>query len=434
MLFFYPEKLDSGRLRHALVRVLGDFSQYAGKLLPEGTTLQIQHGGRAVSFESVESNNQLNEVASELRATGRCRELEPKASTLRVALARERTLLVRLTSLRDGCVLGVGWNHAVGDMQSTMLLMRAWASAYAGRMHEKPLMLTDRDAYYRAVLPDDPRARSVVRRLDLRSGISARLQLLRPAVQVRAEFSNAELRALQEAASASTRVSRNDALCSHVYAVLRRLSPMPHQTNLCLVVNFRKRLDLPEHVIGNMTSLIAQPVRRHHSAAHVAAGLRRKLDEYAEKHVHYHPTARAHRACTTHTQRLRLTSRQFRLGSGDIFITNWNGFGAYDLEFGESRPVYFHPMILGPQLPQWFMIIYELPDDGLAVTVALPKSIARRWTSREGQSLLHTAPIAVARERRALNLGVITRSIPQQVIAHRGLDHLDSPPCFLPSR
>jgi hypothetical protein len=38
-------------------------------------------------------------------------------------------LTVRVTRLSDGgMVLGCSWHHAVGDMHSFMLLMRAWSA------------------------------------------------------------------------------------------------------------------------------------------------------------------------------------------------------------------------------------------------------------------------------------------------------------------
>jgi hypothetical protein len=400
MLLFYPSKLDAARLRGSLSQVLSDFPEYASKLRVSATALQIRHGAGPAVFECAQLDSTLADVMAVLRAHKRYAALEPAVRVLGVLLTLEPTLLIRLTELRDGCVLAVGWNHAIGDMHSTMLLLRAWADAYAGRPYQKPIHVYDRDAYLRAVLPDSRAVRSVARRTSLVSSIAQRLPLFQAGTQVHAELSKTQLETWRAALSGNQPISRNDALCAHVYAVLRRLSHAPQQTNLCLVVNFRKRLGLPDRLIGNMTSLIAQPVRKHHSAAQVAAGLRKRLDEYADKHVYYHPTARVFRACERVSQRLLLVSRQFRPGSGDIFITNWDNFGVYDLTFDGSPLELCHPTTLGTQLPQWFMIVYELPrGQGLGVTLALPKAVARRWQSQEGQALLHGIPYAPTRGR-----------------------------------
>ncbi|HTU61709.1 MAG TPA: acyltransferase [Polyangiales bacterium] len=403
MLFFYAEQLDAERLRHALSRVLNDFSPFAGKLVVRSSSLQIEHGAAPALFETAQRDKSLAQLTAELRSHGRCRELEPQISILRLLLAREPMLLVRLTQLHDGSVLGIGWNHAVGDMHSTMLLMRAWADAYAGRAHKKPILVTERDAYMRSVLPNPLAVRPSARRARILPALAQRFELIRPSVRVHTEYSNSELLALQRALSSggarSKMVSRNDALCAHVYTVLKRLSLTSRQTNLCLVVNFRKRIGLPDHIVGNMTSLVSQPVRKQYSASRIAAGLRRKLNEYANTQVNYHPTSRVFYACSRTSQRVRLVSRQFRAGSGDIFITNWDNFGAYDLAFDKARPELFRPIVLGSaQLPQWFMIVYELPrGQGLAVTVGLPKAVAKRWQSAEGQALLHTLPLEPVR-------------------------------------
>jgi hypothetical protein len=128
-------------------------------------------------------------------------------------------------------------------------------------------------------------------------------------------------------------------------------------------------------IVGSQTSLLSADCR----------GLAQEADEHADRHVNYHPTARVHHACSSNSQRLRLISRQFRPSSGDIFITNWNGVGAYDLAFADGPPSYFHPIILGDmQLPQWFIIIYELPcASGSAVTIGLPRTVARQRPGKQ---------------------------------------------------
>jgi hypothetical protein len=390
MLYVYPEKLDATRLRQTLAQVLDDFPEYASELVASTMRLRLLHGASPAKFETASLDRTVAELREQLR-NGRCRELEPAVSTLKIARAREATLLIKLTEARDGCVLAMGWNHAVGDMHSTMLLLRAWADAYAGRIYHKPMRVTDRDVYLRSVIPNPSAGCSVARRASVFNAIATRLELLRPATQVLTEFSITELSALQHTLGGPKRVTQNDALCAHVYSVLRKLSGATQPSNLCLVVNYRKRLGLPNHIIGNMTSLLSVPVRSQETAGHTAAAIRGSLGEYANKHVSYHPTISELRACTRPLERLRLVNKQFDPGSGDILISNWNSFGTTSLSFGSARAVAFHPICLGSaQLPQWFMLVYELPrSQGVAVAIGLPKELARRWSSVEGQALLH---------------------------------------------
>lgn len=388
MLFFYSGKLDATKLRATLARVLDDFAQYAGKFDATLVRLQIHHGQAPVVFEETQEEMSLQQAMAESRA-GRSKQLEPGISLLRVWLAREAGLVVRFTQLSDGCVLSVGWNHAIGDMHSTMLLLQAWAAAYSGKLHEKPLHVTDRDAYFRATLPNTGMARAAAGRADVKSALVARYRLLRSGTRVGIGYSFAELSALRHALSLRESVTLNDALCAHICSVLRELSGATNPTRLCLVVNYRKRLGLPEQLVGNMTTLVCQTIDELDSPAQIAAGLRQSLRDYATKHVNYHATLRVYRATQQAHERMRLVSRQFDPGSGDVFVTNWNNFGMYELAFDEHKPELCQPATLGLQLPQWFMIVHELPNcEGLHVTVGLPRTLAERWCSAEGQALL----------------------------------------------
>ena len=399
MLFLYEDKPDRLRLMAALARVLDDFPQYAGKLVASGVRLQIQHGGGAVAFEHARSDEALDALSAALNA-GHARSLEPAVSKLRIAATREAPLAIKFTELRDGCALAVVWNHAVGDMHSTMLLMRAWADAYAGRVWEKPIVLTDRDAYLRSVMPDPGMVRSAARRASLPLAIALRLAYLRRAVRVSVEYSWAQLAAIHQALNIGRPITLNDAVSAHVYTVLRRLAGATEPTNLCLVVNFRKRVGLSSRLIGNMTSLLSQPVDELDTPAQIAASVRDGLEQYASKHANYQATMRVFDAHLSVSQRGSLISRQFS-PFGDIMITNWNGFGVYDLAFERAQPVLFRPIVRGvTELPQWVLIVYELPRSrGLALTVGLPPSLAERWSSPEGQALLRRPPSRPANQR-----------------------------------
>jgi hypothetical protein len=325
-------------------------------------------------------------------------------SRLKIGRAKEAALVVKLTEVREGTVVAVGWNHAVGDMHSTMLLLRAWADACAGRPYETPAIVTDRDAFLRSVLPNPGKVRSGTRRTGWFSAMNWRMSLFLPSKPVSAEFTWQQLSALQAGFDPRKRITQNDALCAHVYTVLRRLSGATEPTNLCLVVNFRKRLGLSERLIGNMTSLLSVAVDELDAPAQVAAGIRDGLEQFATKHLNYHATMRVFDSACSASERLRLISRQFAPGTGDIFITNWNSFGAYSLSFGATKPLLAQPVLLAATLPQWFMIVYSLPESkGLGITVGLPPWVAKRWASAEAEALLHPADVAAVESLRARN-------------------------------
>ena len=78
---------------------------------------------------------------------------------------------VRVTHLADDATaIGFSWHHAVGDMQTLMHFMNAWAAAAAGEPLAEPLIVEDRAAYLDEHLPADgarrargalPRARGI---------------------------------------------------------------------------------------------------------------------------------------------------------------------------------------------------------------------------------------------------------------------------------
>jgi hypothetical protein len=271
--------------------------------------------------------------------------------------------------------------------------MRAWADAYAGRVWEKPIVVTDRDAYLRSVMPDSHAVRSAVRCTNLPAAIALRLAYLRRAIRVSVEYSWAQLDAIHQALDCGQPITINDAISAHVYTVLRRLAGATEPANLCLVVNFRKRVGLSSRLIGNMTSLFSQPVDELDTPAQIAASVRAGLEQYASKHANYQATMRVFDAHPSVRERASLIGRQFS-PFGDIMVTSWNGFDVYELRFDGSAPVLFRPIVRGlTELAPWVLIVYELPQSrGLALTVGLPPALAERWSSPEGQALLRRPP------------------------------------------
>jgi hypothetical protein len=390
MVLFYRRKLDVDKLEQALARVLTDFPLYAGTLRVTAERLTVEHGTCPAQFEVVHTDRTLDELMNDVRA-GRAQTVEPAVSKLKITLTREVTLAVRLTETPDGSVLAVVWNHAIGDMHSTMLLMRAWEAAYSGRPYETPIIVQDRDRYLRDVMPDPVTARSAVQRGSLSQAVSQRLGLMRPAHRLLLEYSWPQLRTLRDSLSQARRVTINDALCAHVFTAVRRLAGATEPTRLCLVVNVRKRLGLSERLLGNMTALLAQPVDEVDPPAQTAAGLREGLEHYATRHANYQATMRVLDTTVSTLDRLRVINRQYGPGTGDMMVTSWANFGVYDLCFGNTQPHLFFPIILGAaRQPQWVTVVYELPASrGLGLIMGLPEALAQRCSSPAGRAALY---------------------------------------------
>ena len=400
MLFIYRDKLDSQRLQQSLARVLNEFSLYAGRFEKTQSGLHIHHGEGPATFEHHHVDESVDEWIA-AASSGKTAQLEPRLSSLRVLFVREVGLSVRLTEGRDGCALAVGWNHTIGDTHSTMLLMRAWSRAYVGAPYESPKIVLDRDAYLRSVMPDPRESNATATRTSVLRGIGLRLLCLKAATPISLEYSYQELAALRRSLDPSERISINDTMCAHVYRALRELGGVTKTTNLCLVVNFRKRVGLSSQLIGNMTSVLDKPVSEGDSQLQIAADLRQRLEAYSKKHANYHATMRMFEAYPSSLDRLRLVSSQFTPTTGDFVVTNWSNFGTYDLAFGTAKPLLFRPLMLGlAKLPQWCSIVYDLPASrGLAMTIGLPPAVAKRCLSAEGRAVLYRFPRPVERRQ-----------------------------------
>jgi hypothetical protein len=384
---FYREPLDRARLGRAMARVLIDFPMFGGRLISERAELRIEHAGPGIPLEYEESDDSIEELEAAARA-GRTRRFDPQDSQTRVSFGRAPIFGARLTAARGGSALAVSWNHALGDVQSVILFMRAWALAYEGSSHEKPVLVLDRDAYLRQHMPDPSGARSGVSLASWRQIAASAYALSRPAKRIALEYSWEQLTAIHDALSAAERTTINDTLCAHIYQVLRRLSGAIETTNLCTAVNYRKRVGIPENVLGNLVAFLAQPVDELDDAAKIATGLRTRLEQYATKYVSYHASMRVFDAHPRPSERARIFSRSFIPGRGDLLLTNHSKFGHYQLMFGTRGPSMFIPLGVS-RMPAWFMVVYELPKQaGLGVGVGLPPAVADRLRSSEGQALL----------------------------------------------
>jgi hypothetical protein len=385
MAFFYRKRLDAGRLERALARVLSDFPTFAGQLVDAPAGLEIRHTARGVRFEVEETEEAISELEDQGRARS-TRRFDPPVSSLRVLLGKELLLVIRVLLARDGTVLSVGVNHALGDLQTVMLFMRAWSRAYDDKPHEPPAQVCDRDAYLSSVMPDPPNAQPVVRLNTWAELVRAAYAILKPARLLHFELDWPDIHAIHASMSDQLRLSVNDALCARIFWALRSLAGLRTPTNLCLTVNYRKRVGIPENVPGNLVTMIGHTAEATHSAADIAAGLRSQLEAFATKHVDYHATKRVYDAHPAPRERARIAPSMFTPGKGDHLVYNWNNFGVYEVEIGGERPSLFCSL---SRIMSWSMIIYDLPRQaGYGIRIALPPSVARKLETCDIRSLL----------------------------------------------
>lgn len=385
---FFDTKLDHARLTRALSRVLQDFPMFAGSYDLGADVIQISHATHGVLFEHELRSESIAELERAARA-GQAKWLAPKLSFARVLRRRETLFAVKHTTASNGSALWITWDHILGDMHSAMLFVRAWAAAYSDAAYVPPAQVFDRDVYLKEHMPNIRHARSSVRVIPWSTVARSVYWLGWPRKCINIEYSAQQLENIRNTLSTQRRVSINDAICAHLCVALRRISGLIDPTNLCLSVNYRKRVGIPDNVIGNLVTLIGQPVDEVDEPAEVAARLRTKLEEYNEKHVDYRASLRVFEA-QPRSQQTRVASRYFEPGRGDLLITNWNNFGAYELCFDGASPVFYMPVSFGLASPRpWCAIVYELPRKaGLGFSIGLTEALAERIAKSEGQTLL----------------------------------------------
>jgi hypothetical protein len=286
-------------------------------------------------------------------------------------------------------------------MTSILLFLRSWALCYQDLPYEKPVAIFDRDAYLAERIPDPPQSRSFLRLLSWREFVKFYKNLFGRSRRLDYEFSREQIDAIHAAAASSGgRMSRYDALSAHLFSVIRRLQGATGTQNLNLTVDFRKRVGIPNNVLGNVTTIISHAVDAADTVAAIASGLRTKLEQFAATYVNYHATKRfldAHRGWWL---RMRLVPECFQPGRGDLSVVNWTNAGGYDLIFDTAGPSLILCLAQINGTTASTAVIYDSPNRGGAfVALNLPRRLSERLDTEEGRALL--LPTSSAQSRAA---------------------------------
>jgi hypothetical protein len=303
-------------------------------------------------------------------------------------------LTVRITHFADGgSSLGICWHHSVGDMQTFMQLMQAWSSAVADLPYGKPLVVEDRVAYFNDVVPAGNRAASGLRYLSTLEIAGLAFYMLtkaRDRALVSFYFGSEELAALRESLQAQSdeRLSTNDALCAHMFSLVAGHDPQVRARNFGVVVNFRKRIGLPSHLLGNLLTAVNTWSEPNKAASHVASDLRRGLDRCAEEHLDYSANNAFAAAHGGGANVSRFLMKAVDPKHGSLLISNWKNFGIFGITFGGAAPRFFFPAAEVP-FP-WLSSVHDGFDDrGAIFAAALPTKIAARLSAPAGLRQVH---------------------------------------------
>ncbi|QMU68981.1 acyltransferase [Streptacidiphilus sp. P02-A3a] len=391
VVYFFEQTLDEERLASGLARALELLPTFAGRLRTRADLLEIVCDDSGVPLAVYDMDETLAQAMARvtLPGSGLVDQVDAQA-----ARDGELPLLtVRVSRLAGGgTALGCSWHHALGDVQTFMLLMRAWSAAVEQLPLPEALLLPDQDAYLEQVLPQQDSGRPGFRLPDPEQAVELRREFeaaTRANRTVQVYFGDAELRRMRDRLSeaAGQKLSIGDALCGHVVSSVRELDDDPEARWLTVPVNVRRPLDLPADAVGNLLSEIHLECPPRASAEVIAVGLRTAIEDFPRSHLNL----RANLVFLESIGRSRFRDcvpLGFDPANKRFTFSSWSRFGAYDAVFGGRRPVFFSPTGNLP-LPWVSWVVEGFEGTGALFTVVLPARLAARLRTPGGRAALH---------------------------------------------
>lgn len=392
MVFFFDQALDVARLAEGLAQALARVPVFAGRLREGGKGLEIVCDDAGVPMTVFDIGETLGEVIGRVTLPGS--GLADHVDAPAARSGGHPLMTVRISRLADGgTAVGCSFHHAVGDMQSFMLVMRAWSASVEEVALPEVIIVEDRDAYLDGVLPPQDSGRPGIRLLDpgeaadLGREIDAAFMTGRT-VQIYFGAAEADRMRQEFSAAAGRRLSATDVLCAHVVTTIRHLDEDPEARNLAIAVNIRRRLELPAGVVGNLTNEVYLSCPPQGAPEALAAGIRAAVEDFTRSHL----SIRSSRAfLDTIGGRSRLAdcvAVGFDLGRRTFSFNSLTRFGVYDISFEGQRPAYFS-LAASITLPWTSWLVEGFGNAGYLYTVGVPARLAGRMRSPEGRAALH---------------------------------------------
>ena len=353
IVFFFERRLDTDALRRAFESALTTLPIFAGRMAPVSLRdghMRIRCGGHGVPFTSSTSERTLREaILAASTDDGRWLVDPVNGATARWGFGP--LCKVRVTHLADDATaIGFSWHHVIGDMQTLMIFMNAWAAAASGKPLAAPVMVEDRAAYLDARLPADGAREPGVRCLGLGETARSALYLAKDAPRQRTlslYFGEDEITRMRATYENRTRLSANDVVCAQVSEALMKAEPAVDRRTLAIAVNVRSRCGLDPLLVGNIITTLNVDLRRGEATGSIAERIRHHVDHFADDHCDMRTNQRflddagAWRGA-------RCVSTAFDPARWNPLISNQSGFGVYRIRFEDTFPSYYTVLM---QLP-----------------------------------------------------------------------------------
>jgi hypothetical protein len=390
LVFFFERPLDTRVLADGFAHALTNLPIFAGRMTLVGGALRIRCRGQGVPFTSVSSDRTLHEaIRSVTEDSGDWLVDRVNGATARWGFGP--LCKVRVTHLADdGTAIGFSWHHAIGDMQTAMHFMNAWAAVAAGKPLPEPVIVEDRAAYLDEHLPADGASEPGVRCLGLAEAARSLLYLAKDGRKQRTLsfcFGEDEIARMRDAYGNRMRLSANDVVCAHVSEALMNADPAVDRRTLAISVNTRNRCGLDPMLVGNILSALNVDIRRGETARSIAERIRHDVDHFADEHCdmrinqQFLDTAGKWRGA-------RCVATGFNPVRWNPLITNWSGFGVYRIQFEDTFPSYCTPLMKVPVAGYGSLI--EGPDGrGLVFQMTLPPKDFEAMSSPAIREHLH---------------------------------------------
>jgi hypothetical protein len=335
LVFFFERKLDTGALTRAFAQALTNLPIFAGRMVLAHGAMRIRCEAHGVPFTSVSSQRTLRyAIHAATRDKGLWLVDPVNGATARWGLGP--LCKVRVTHLADDATaIGISWHHAIGDMQTLVLFMNAWAAAAAGTPLAEPLIVEDRAAYLDEHLPADGALDPGVRCLGLAEFGRSALYLAKDARKQRTlsiYFGEDEIARMRNIYTGAMRLSANDVVCAHVSETLMKADPAVARRTLAIAVNARNRCGLDPMLVGNIITTLNLDLRRGETAASIAERIRDNVDHFADEHNDMRINQRFLEAAGA-WRAARCVATAFDPARWNPIISNQTGFGLYRVRF-----------------------------------------------------------------------------------------------------
>jgi Transferase family len=373
IVFFFERHLDMPALARSFAQALTNLPIFAGRMALVDGAMRIRCEGRGVPFTSAASGRTLGEAIRSASQDSGLWLIDPvNGATARWGLGP--LCKVRVTHLADNATaIGFSWHHAIGDMQTSMHFMNAWAAAAADKPLAEPLIVEDRAAYLDEHLPADGAREPGVRCLGLAEIARSALYLAKDARKQRTlslYFGEDEIARMRDAYGSRMRLSANDVVCAHVSEALMKADPAVDGRTLAIAVDARNRCGLDPMLIGNIITTLNLDLRRGEAANSIAERIRHNVDHFADEHCDMRTNQQFLDAASA-WRAVRCVSTAFNPARWNPLVSNWSGCGIYRIQFEDTFTSYCTPLMKLPVAGLGALV--DGPDGrGLVFQMSLP--------------------------------------------------------------